>query len=278
MLDQRERGTQFLSLNVRSVLNSPATTGMGFWSINPYVGCEFGCTYCYARDTHRWTVERARGRADGSRGGAATVARLREADPGQDRHRRAAGAHAGPVQAGPRLRSSSAPPPIRTSRRSGATGSPAAFSRCSPGIRGLRIEIISKSPLVTRDIDLLQRLSERHEVTVNVSLSTLDARLARRLELRSPVPSARLRGLAGSARRESTPDSSSPRSSPAVTDDARGTRPADGGGEGGGCPLRDRVGAPTRPRGAAPLPSPHRPRVPRPRRALSAPLRRPRRA
>jgi DNA repair photolyase len=60
---------------------------------------------------------------------------------------------------------------------------------------GLRIGIISKSPLVTRDIDVLQELSERNEVTVNVSLSTLDSRLARRLELRSPVPSARIRAL-----------------------------------------------------------------------------------
>jgi DNA repair photolyase len=64
------------------------------------------------------------------------------------------------------------------------------------GFRGLRIGIISKSPLVTRDIDVLQRLSSRNEVTVNVSIATLDTRLARRLELRSPVPSARIRGLA----------------------------------------------------------------------------------
>jgi DNA repair photolyase len=61
--------------------------------------------------------------------------------------------------------------------------------------RGLRIGIISKSPLVTRDIDVLQKLSERNEVTVKVSLSTLDSHLARRLELRSPVPSARIRAL-----------------------------------------------------------------------------------
>ena len=42
---------------------------------------------------------------------------------------------------------------------------------------------------------MLQKLSERNEVTVNVSLSTLDSRIARRLELRSPVPSARIRAL-----------------------------------------------------------------------------------
>ncbi|MGH7515370.1 MAG: hypothetical protein ACREOQ_20900, partial [Gemmatimonadales bacterium] len=59
VLDERARGTRFLELPVRSVLNSAASTHMGFWSINPYVGCEFGCTYCYARDTHRYAVERS---------------------------------------------------------------------------------------------------------------------------------------------------------------------------------------------------------------------------
>jgi DNA repair photolyase len=60
---------------------------------------------------------------------------------------------------------------------------------------GLSIEIITKSPLVTRDIDLLQALSQENEVNVNISLATADPRLARRLELRSPVPAARLRAL-----------------------------------------------------------------------------------
>ena len=65
VLDQRNRGTRFIGLPVSSVLNTPASTSMGFWSINPYVGCEFGCTYCYARDTHRWAMERAGRRTGG---------------------------------------------------------------------------------------------------------------------------------------------------------------------------------------------------------------------
>src|SRR5690349_19738261 len=59
VLDDRLRGTRFVTLTPRSVLNSPAQTGMDFWSLNPYVGCEFGCTYCYARYAHRYVVERA---------------------------------------------------------------------------------------------------------------------------------------------------------------------------------------------------------------------------
>ena len=193
VLDQRERGTQFLSLNVRSVLNSPATTGMGFWSINPYVGCEFGCTYCYARDTHKWTVERAAGGAGSGEELPPWLAfekrilikndiaeRLaRTLDPSKLGHDSLViGTATDPYQPAERR--------YRLTR---------SILEVLTRYRGLRIEIISKSPLVTRDIDVLQRLSERHEVTVNVSLSTLSARLARRLELRSPVPSARLRGL-----------------------------------------------------------------------------------
>ena len=64
------------------------------------------------------------------------------------------------------------------------------------GWRGLSLGLITKSPLVTRDLDVLQRLAERHELSVSISLATLDARLARRLELRSPVPAARIRALA----------------------------------------------------------------------------------
>lgn len=63
------------------------------------------------------------------------------------------------------------------------------------GYHGLTVEIITKSPLITRDLDVLQALSQRNEVSINISLATADPRLARRLELRSPVPAARLRAL-----------------------------------------------------------------------------------
>jgi DNA repair photolyase len=61
--------------------------------------------------------------------------------------------------------------------------------------RGLKVGIITKSPLITRDIDLLQALTRRHSLSVNMSLATTDGTLARRLEPHSPTPHARLRAL-----------------------------------------------------------------------------------
>jgi DNA repair photolyase len=205
VLDERERGTQFLSLGTRSVLNSPASTGMGFWSINPYVGCEFGCTYCYARDTHRYATERAEGRTGlprAERGGGLAEAGdemppwlafekriLVKTDIAERLARTLDPSKLGDDS----LVIGTATDPYQPAeRRYRLTRS---ILEVLARFHGLRIGIISKSPLVTRDIDVLQKLSERNEVTVNVSLSTLDSRIARRLELRSPVPSARIRAL-----------------------------------------------------------------------------------
>ena len=192
VLDERARGggTRFLELPARSVLNSPAATRMGFWSINPYVGCEFGCTYCYARDTHRYAVERSGLPAEPLPAWEAFERRIlvktgvaevlaRTLDPARlGNHSLVIGTATDPYQPAERR--------FRLTRR---------ILEALLGYRGLAIEIITKSPLVVRDIDVLRRLAERHEVTVNVSLATLDRRLARRLELKSPVPEARIRGL-----------------------------------------------------------------------------------
>ncbi|HET7110861.1 MAG TPA: hypothetical protein VFI41_08300, partial [Gemmatimonadales bacterium] len=58
------------------------------------------------------------------------------------------------------------------------------------------IEIITKSPLVLRDTALLSQLAGRNAVRVYVSIATVHHALARRLEARTAIPSARLRALA----------------------------------------------------------------------------------
>jgi DNA repair photolyase len=58
--------------------------------------------------------------------------------------------------------------------------------------RGLRLSITTKSDLITRDIDLLQRIALRNSVHVNMTVTTLDRHLARLLEFRAPTPDLRL--------------------------------------------------------------------------------------
>jgi DNA repair photolyase len=53
-----QKDIRYYGTIARTVLNGPETTGMGFWSINPYVGCAFGCAYCYARYAHRYSLDR----------------------------------------------------------------------------------------------------------------------------------------------------------------------------------------------------------------------------
>jgi len=211
VLDTRARGTTFLALPVRSALNTPATTGMGFWSLNPYVGCEFGCTYCYARDTHRWRMERLgeQGTGNGERESPSSSqlpapSSQLTALPAWEAFERQILVKSGVAEvlartldpaklAGCTLVIGTATDPYQPAERR---------FRLTRGVleallahRGLSIGLITKSPLVVRDLDLLQQLARRHEVSVNISLSTLDARLLRRIEMRSPVPRARLAAL-----------------------------------------------------------------------------------
>jgi DNA repair photolyase len=179
------RNVTFEAVPTRSVLNSPAATHMPFWSVNPYIGCEFGCTYCYARDTHRWTMERQGGDDTDSfenrilvKIDAPTILR-RTLDPAR-------------IDGAPIVIGTATDPYQPAERR----------FRVTRGLleslllhRGLHLGIITKSPLITRDIDLLVQLAERHTVSIHISLAALEGRLVRRIEARSPAPHARLRAL-----------------------------------------------------------------------------------
>jgi DNA repair photolyase len=167
---------------------------MGFWSLNPYVGCEFGCSYCYARRTHEWTLERAgepEGRAEDSSAWeafereilvkqAAPDVLLRTLDPAR--------------LAGAELVIGTATDPYQPAERKFLLTRRVLLALLR--FEGLRIGVITKSPLVARDTDVLGRLAERHRLEVNISLASVDAELLRRIEARSPAPHARLRALA----------------------------------------------------------------------------------
>lgn len=190
VLAERGQAARFRELPVRQILNSPETTRMPFWSINPYVGCEFGCSYCYARKTHAWVMERS-GRPDDALAAwrafeheilvkrAAPDVLLRTLDPARlEGLSLVIGTATDPYQPAERK--------FLLTRR---------LLQALLRFRGLSLGLITKSPLVARDIDVLRELGGRHDLQVDISLASTDAALLRRLEARSPAPHARLRAL-----------------------------------------------------------------------------------
>jgi DNA repair photolyase len=201
-----QKDISYYGASARTIVNGPETTGMDFWSINPYVGCAFGCAYCYARYAHRYTLERAAA-----------------ADPGDEHlHRDLAGMPAWLAFERRIFVKQNAPAVLRqVLRRAGARYDAlrregvvigTATDPYQPAERryrltrgllevvaehpGMPVSIITKSPLVTRDVDVLARIAARADVTVHVSLITLDRELARRIEPRAPTPESRLRAVA----------------------------------------------------------------------------------
>jgi len=207
ILDERLRGTKFVSLEPKSVLNSPQQTGVDFWSLNPYIGCEFGCTYCYARYAHRYTVERAHDAGKltdeefhefrGPHGWEAFERRVFVKDTllgALERDLRRYFRSAGPTThpAAPIVIGTATDPYQPAERRFRLTrGILERLTRCE----GLNIGIITKSPLIARDTDVLRRLQERSDLEVHISLTTVDVALIRKVEARSPMPAVRLRAL-----------------------------------------------------------------------------------
>ena len=199
---------RYFATRARGVLNDPGTTGFdGFWSINPYVGCAFGCAYCYARYAHRYALERALA-ADPQHAELGRIARdmppwlaferaivvKRNAPDVLARTLRNGPDRFGDLARGHRIVIGTATDPYQPAERR---------FRITRGILDvlaqhldLRVVIITKSPLVTRDVDLLARIARHSSVQVHVSLITVDRELARRLEPRAPTPEARLRAVA----------------------------------------------------------------------------------
>ncbi|HEY5086692.1 MAG TPA: radical SAM protein [Gemmatimonadaceae bacterium] len=191
----------------RSVLNGPGATGMNFWSVNPYVGCAFGCTYCYARYAHRYVMERAadKGRLEEALSSEfesmapwlAFERRIfvkRDAPDILARALRTGGERYVGLISGETILIGSATDPYQPAeRRFRVTRRILEVLAEHPG---LSIVIITKSPLVTRDVDLLKRIARHSRIRVQISLITLDRELARRIEPRSPTPDSRLRALA----------------------------------------------------------------------------------
>lgn len=173
--------TQFLKDKTASVLTHNDSPDVGFdTSINPYRGCEHGCIYCYARPTHEYL---------GFSAGLDFETRILVKENAPELLRR-------------ELSSSKWKP--RAIVLSSATDcyQPAErrlrlTRRCLEVLAECRnpVGLITKNFLVTRDIDLLQELARHQAVTVCLSITSMDAELARVLEPRTSTPRQRFAAI-----------------------------------------------------------------------------------
>ncbi len=175
-------GLEFLEVEAGTILNEVPGAPWGFrWSINAYRGCSHACTYCFARPTHDYlglgigedferrivvkvnAVDLVRAETDPRRWDGSSVHLGSNTDPYQ------------PAEGRYRL----------------TRGILEVFAeRANP------VSILTKSPLVLRDADVLAGLAARAAVSVTMSIGTLDEGAWRLSEPGAPHPRRRLDALA----------------------------------------------------------------------------------
>jgi DNA repair photolyase len=174
---------RFYEVRAKSALNRvPAASRMPFrWTVNPYRGCAHACTYCFARPTHKYL----------------------DFGPGRDFEREI-------------VVKINVPEVLRAelSRRSwtrehvamGTNTDPYQWVesryRLMPGIwEALRdsrtpCSVLTKSPLLLRDLPLMLEIAEHTDIGANLSIPTLDPKAWRATEPHTPHPRARLEAVA----------------------------------------------------------------------------------
>ena len=175
--------TRFYEVRAKSILNRvPAASRMPFrWTINPYRGCSHACRYCFARPTHTYL----------------------DFDAGEDFEREIVVK----VNAPERLR-------VELARPSWQGELVALGTNTDPYqwvegryklMRGIweamrdaanPCSVLTKSPLLLRDLDLMRQINERTEFGAALSVPTLDEKAWRATEPHTPNPRARLEAVA----------------------------------------------------------------------------------
>ncbi|BAT58350.1 radical SAM superfamily protein [Variibacter gotjawalensis] len=149
-------------------------------SINPYRGCEHGCVYCFARPTHSFLGLSPGLDFETNLFVKPDAPRLLERELAARKYEPATiaiGTNTDPYQ------------PIE--RKYGVMRSILEVLERA----GHPVGIVTKSSLVLRDLDILSRMAERNLVKVAISVTTLDAQLARTMEPRAATPMRRLETL-----------------------------------------------------------------------------------
>jgi len=176
--ERPRRATQFFRDGSKTIITRNNSPDVGFeTSVNPYRGCEHGCIYCYARPTHEYlgfsagldfeskimvkthAAELLRAELESPRWKPQVLVMSGVTDPYQPIERK-----------------------LRITRG------------CLEVLTKFRnpVAIITKNRLVMRDVDLLRELAACNAAAVNISVTSLDAKLQHILEPRTSPPSARI--------------------------------------------------------------------------------------
>jgi DNA repair photolyase len=173
--------TQFIEDDSQSILSRNTSPDVPFnCSLNPYRGCEHGCSYCFARPTHEYL-----GLSAGLDFESKIIVKVRAPEL---------------------LRKELSSPKWRPEviALSGVTDCYQPIERkleitrrCVAVLAEFRnpVTVITKNHLVTRDIDLYRELAAHDAVRVSISITTLNARLAKKLEPRASPPLRRLKAV-----------------------------------------------------------------------------------
>ena len=177
----RNRPTEYIPDNSKSIVTENNSPDVGFrYSMNPYRGCTHGCAYCYARPGHEYLGWNA----------------------GLDFETKILVKEKAPQLFREFLCRKNWQPEVIV--MSGVTDCYQPAERAYRLTRGCLevaaeaqqpISIITKNALLLRDLDILGPLAASNLVHANLSITTLDAKLARSMEPRTSTPAARLRAV-----------------------------------------------------------------------------------
>jgi len=181
LLPGRGVATEYLPDDSQTIISQNDSPDIPFrFSLNPYRGCAHGCSYCYARPYHEYLGLNA----------------------GIDFESKVLVKYRAPELLRAFLaRDSWLPEPIIFSGVTDCYQPAEREFRLTRGCLEVACEarqpiaIITKNALVTRDLDILRRMAADRTVSVALSITTLDAELARTMEPRTSTPAARLRAV-----------------------------------------------------------------------------------
>ncbi|WP_245944851.1 PA0069 family radical SAM protein [Pelagibacterium lacus] len=165
----------------KSIITRNVSPDIGFdRSINPYRGCEHGCSYCFARPTHAYLGHSAG--IDFERDiyikvNAAELLRAELANPRYRPKPIAIGTNTDPYQ------------PLERKYKVMRAVLKVLLDTRHP------VTIVTKSALIVRDLDILTKMSKLGLVSVGISVTSMDHKLSRFMEPRASTPSRRLEAI-----------------------------------------------------------------------------------